>query len=116
MIGFWGTGILLIFYLLHIIEKLRVIPWMMIEMIFCTVLFIFYLSCGIDLAVKYSHFRIEGTNNDGPIAFAAASFFSFVAMIAYGVDAFFKFQGWRAGQLAQGEQVTEQVESGTAQY
>ena len=36
-------------------------------------------------------------------ALAAAGFFGFVAMFVYGVDAFFKFRGWRAGQLAQGE-------------
>ncbi|KAK3863555.1 hypothetical protein Pcinc_030705 [Petrolisthes cinctipes] len=36
-------------------------------------------------------------------AAAAAAFFGFVAMILYGADAFFKFKGWRAGEIAQGE-------------
>ena len=36
-------------------------------------------------------------------ALAAGAFFGFVSMLVYGADAFFKFRGWRAGQLAQGE-------------
>ena len=42
----------------------------------------------------------------------AASFFGFVGMVVYGVDAVLKFRGWRAGQLAQGERkVTQTVTS-----
>lgn len=36
-------------------------------------------------------------------AAAAAAFFGYVAMLLYGADAFFKFKGWRSGELAQGE-------------
>lgn len=32
-------------------------------------------------------------------------FFGFIAMIVYGIDAFFKFKAWRAGEIAQGERV-----------
>lgn len=32
-------------------------------------------------------------------------FFGFLAMIVYGIDAFFKFKAWRAGEIAQGERV-----------
>lgn len=39
--------------------------------------------------------------------FAAAAFFGFAAMIAYGVDCFFKFRGWRGGELAQGEKMMQ---------
>ena len=35
-------------------------------------------------------------------AWAAAAFFGYVAMILYGVDCFFKFKGWRQGDVAQG--------------
>lgn len=104
MTGFWVTGILLIFYLLHVIEKFHVIPWIMIEMIFCILWAFFFFTCSIDLAVKAA---------GGPKAFGAASFFGFCAMIIYGVDGFFKFRAWKAGQIAQGERVTQQTESVT---
>ncbi|RXG56852.1 hypothetical protein Avbf_18215 [Armadillidium vulgare] len=42
-------------------------------------------------------------------AWAAAAFFGFCAMIAYGVDAFFKFKGMRGGEIAQGERNIEVV-------
>ena len=35
MTGFWVSGILLLFYLLHVMEKFHVIPWLTIEMGFC---------------------------------------------------------------------------------
>merc|ERR1719499_2813366 len=59
MTAFWTTGTLLVFYLLHVIEKFHVIPWMLVEMAVC------------------------------------------------GYDAFLKFSGWRAGQLAQGERTVQ---------
>ena len=54
MTGFWVTGILLIFYLLHVIEKFHVIPWMTIEMGFTILWAFFYLTCSIDLAINAS--------------------------------------------------------------
>ncbi len=43
-------------------------------------------------------------------ALGAGAFFGFLAMVLYGYDAFVKFRGWRAGQLAQGERkVTQQT-------
>merc|ERR1712066_1195130 len=36
MTAFWTTGTLLVFYLLHVIEKFHVIPWMLVEMVFCS--------------------------------------------------------------------------------
>lgn len=107
MTGFWVSGILLIFYLLHVIEKFHVIPWILIEMVFCCLWAFFYFTCSLDLAVK------AGKYANGPSAFAAASFFGFVAMLVYGVDGFFKFKGWRAGQIAQGERVVQQTEAVT---
>ncbi|XP_076395746.1 CKLF-like MARVEL transmembrane domain-containing protein 4 isoform X2 [Megachile rotundata] len=64
--GFWFTGILLVFYLFHIIEKFSKIPWLKI-------------------------------------------FFGFCAMVAYGYDAWLKFQGARSGMLAQGQHTPKQV-------
>ena len=58
MTGFWVTGILLIFYLLHVIEKFHVIPWMMIEMGFTILWAFFYFTCSIDLAVKAAQHNV----------------------------------------------------------
>lgn len=98
MTAFWTTGTLLVFYLLHVIEKFHVIPWMLIEMVFCAVWTFFYFTAALDAAVNASNVS----------AFGAAAFFGFVAMGAYGYDAFLKYQGWRAGQLGQGERTVQQ--------
>lgn len=103
MTGFWVTGILLIFYLLHVIEKFHVIPWVMIELGYCVAWAFFYFTCALDLAVNAGNHSVP--------AFGAASFFAFVAMGIYGFDGFLKFKAWRAGQLGQGERVVQQSES-----
>ena len=104
MTAFWVTGILLIMYLLHVIEKFHVIPWLLIEMIFCGTWTLFYFSTAIDCAVKSSNYA-------GTSALAAASVFSFMALAVYGYDTFVKFTGWRAGQLGQGERRVQQTQS-----
>lgn len=104
MTGFWVTGVLLMLYFFHIIERSYFLPWMLMESIFCAIWIIFYLiaSC---LVAAY------GFNE----AYAAAAFFGFSSMIAYGFDAFLKFKGWRNGQVAQGgSQNTAEVASPTA--
>ena len=82
MCGFWTTLTLLLFYLLHVIEKFHVIPWLLIEMVFCALWAFFFLSGAIDTAVnaKYNS------------ALGAAAFFGFAAMAVYGYDAFIKFK------------------------
>lgn len=40
-------------------------------------------------------------------AYAAAAFFGFAAMLVYGADAFFKFRGWRGGDIAQGNNMMQ---------
>ncbi|KAJ8672720.1 hypothetical protein QAD02_003980, partial [Eretmocerus hayati] len=35
MTGFWMTGLLLVFYLFHFVEKFDRIPWLKIEFFFC---------------------------------------------------------------------------------
>ena len=108
MTGFWFSGVLLVFYLVHVIEKFHVIPWVTIEMGFCGLWTFFYFTCALDLAVKASKSSVS--------AFAAASFFSFAAIGIYGFDAFLKFKAFKAGQLAQGERVVQQSESVTAYW
>ncbi|KAI9555101.1 hypothetical protein GHT06_017616 [Daphnia sinensis] len=101
--GFWITGILLAFYLFHVIEKLYFIPWIMLEMGYCGLWCFFMLTASAACAAQGSLFE----------AWAAASFFGFLAMIIYGVDAFFKFKAWRAGDIAQGERVRSVQKSET---
>ncbi|XP_045510815.1 CKLF-like MARVEL transmembrane domain-containing protein 4 [Colias croceus] len=93
MIAFWFTGILLGFYLFHIVEKFYKIPWLRIEFIFTAVWTLLYMIAAI-LAV---------TVGDNP--HSAAAFFGFAAMLAYAIDAFLKFRLVRAGGLAQGTRV-----------
>ncbi|KAK3913701.1 CKLF-like MARVEL transmembrane domain-containing protein 4 [Frankliniella fusca] len=96
MIGFWFTGILLVFYLFHVIEKFFKIPWLKVEFVFCAVWTLFYLLAA-SLAAGWA-------NRDE--AFGAGAFFGYCAMVAYGYDAFLKFNAVKSGQLAQGERTT----------
>lgn len=41
--GFWFTSIMLALYLFHVIEKFYKIPWLKIELGFCTLWTFFYL-------------------------------------------------------------------------
>ncbi|XP_059487213.1 CKLF-like MARVEL transmembrane domain-containing protein 4 [Neocloeon triangulifer] len=94
-IGFWFTGILLLFYIFHVIEKFFRIPWLKIEFGFCLLWCLLYLV-GASLCVDYA--SIDS-------AFGAAAFFGFCASIGYGFDAYLKLQAVRHGELAQGERV-----------
>ena len=97
MTGFWFTLAMLIFYLVHLIEKFHVIPWMLIEGGFCGLWTILLLISSI----------LAATHVEYSAAFGMAAFFGFIAMIAYGYDAFIKYRGCRAGQLAQGERTVQ---------
>ena len=61
MTGFWVSGILLIFYLLHVMEKFHVIPWLTIEMGFCCLWSFFFFTCSIHMAVQ------AGKHSDDPV-------------------------------------------------
>ncbi|XP_059058992.1 CKLF-like MARVEL transmembrane domain-containing protein 4 [Achroia grisella] len=103
MIAFWFTGILLGFYLFHMVEKFYKIPWLKIEFVFCALWTLLYLLAAI----------LATTVHDNP--HSAAAFFGFVATAAYAVDAFLKWRAVRGGGLAQGSRVvskqTTSVES-----
>ncbi|KAB7502744.1 CKLF-like MARVEL transmembrane domain-containing protein 4 [Armadillidium nasatum] len=99
MTGFWVTGILLVFYLMHIIEKFHMVPWIKVEFGYTALWTFFYLTAASACAAWGGYYA----------AWAAAAFFGFCAMIAYGVDAFFKFKGMRGGEIAQGERNIEVV-------
>uniref|UniRef100_A0A131XIV8 Putative member of chemokine-like factor super family n=1 Tax=Hyalomma excavatum TaxID=257692 RepID=A0A131XIV8_9ACAR len=93
MTAFWVTLVLLFFYILHLIEKFKIVPWMLAEFVYCGVWAALYFTAAIAAAVKGRHEE----------CLAAAAFFGFVAMFLYGADAFFKYKGWKSGEPAQGE-------------
>ena len=73
--GLFITGILLSFYLLHIIEKFSKVPWIMIELGFCIIWSFFYLTVGLDLIVKGTKWAY--TKNEEFLTFGT-SFFCFL--------------------------------------
>ncbi|XP_043274217.1 CKLF-like MARVEL transmembrane domain-containing protein 4 [Venturia canescens] len=93
MLGFWITGFLLAFYIFHVVEKFSRIPWQKIEFIYCALWTVFYLLAA-SLAADWAR-HSEG--------FGVAAFFGFVAMVAYGYDAWLKFNGVKRGFPAQGQ-------------
>ena len=93
--GFLGTGLLLGFYLFHIIEKLSKVPWIMIEMGFCILWSFLYLTVGLDFIVKGT--KLARTKTDDFLTFGT-SFFCFCGVIVYGIDGFLKFKGWKEGR------------------
>ena len=93
--GIFGTGLLLGFYLFHIIEKLSKVPWIMIEMGFCILWSFFYLTVGLDFIVKGT--KLARTKTDDFLTFGT-SFFCFFGVIVYGIDGFLKFKGWKEGR------------------
>ncbi|KAF5307797.1 hypothetical protein FQR65_LT06669 [Abscondita terminalis] len=105
MFGVWITGILLLFYLFHIIEKLYKIPWIKFELFFCAIIALCFLIASSMVAPL------------GIPAFEAGAFFGFAAMVAYAVDTYFKYVAMRSGALAQGErQITKETTVTTPKY
>ena len=116
MTGFWVSSVLLVMYLVHAMEKFHVIPWLMIEFGFCALWTFFFFAAALAAAVEVIinpslHSQLTDTMLQGPHSaqLGAASFFGFVSMLVYGLDAVLKFRGWRAGQLAQGERKVTQT-------
>ncbi|XP_001601882.1 CKLF-like MARVEL transmembrane domain-containing protein 4 [Nasonia vitripennis] len=93
MIGFWSSGVLLAFYLFHIIEKFYKIPWLKIEFVYCAIETFFYLLAASLVA---AHAYISE-------ALGAAAFFGFAAMCLYGFDCWLKFKALKSGEYAQGQ-------------
>lgn len=92
MTAFWFTGILLVFYVFHVVERYFRIPWIQIELIFCALWTVLYLIAAILAAT---------VPQSG--AYTSAAFFGFCAMVAYGYDAWLKFKAHKSGEIAQGQ-------------
>ncbi|XP_055346331.1 plasmolipin-like isoform X2 [Paramacrobiotus metropolitanus] len=90
--GFIITLILLCLYLFHLIERLYQVNWLFVELIYCGIVAILLFIAG---AVMIPYAEVDGTRG-------ACTFFCWLAMLAYGADAFFKFKSWRNGETAQG--------------
>ncbi|CAB3231563.1 unnamed protein product [Arctia plantaginis] len=103
MIAFWFTGILLGFYLFHILEKFYKIPWLKIEFGFCSLWTFFFLLASI----------LATTVHDN--SYSAAAFFGFVATIAYAIDCYLKWVAVRSGGLAQGTRVVSKQTASTVE-
>ncbi|KAG8177356.1 hypothetical protein JTE90_028352 [Oedothorax gibbosus] len=88
MTAFWVTLILIFGYIFHIIERLHWIPWLLGELIFCSLWAVFFFIAACIVVAKSSQ----------DAGWGAAAFFGYVAMVLYGYEAFTKFQKWRAGE------------------
>jgi len=104
--AFIVTLILLTMYMAHLIEMLQGIPWLLIECLYCGIWVFFFLIAACLMAAK-------STYCGACQAYGAASFFGFMAMIAYGFDCFLKFNSWRNGDVAQGTPPTIAMRSST---
>ncbi|XP_014249752.1 uncharacterized protein LOC106666806 [Cimex lectularius] len=98
--GFWFTGILMMFYTFHIIEKFYKVPWLKIELVYCA-LWSLFLMIGSTVCAP---------NLSADVTIGFVSFFGYLNMCAYGYDAFLKFRGVQDGEIAQG---TREVTSKT---
>lgn len=92
-LGLWFSGILLLLYLFHVVEKYHNVKWLKIEMIAYVVMVFLYLIAST-IVVAF-----------GSAAYSAAGFFGYLAMVLYGLDAFLKYKALKAGELAQGHRV-----------
>ncbi|KAJ8729762.1 hypothetical protein PYW08_001343 [Mythimna loreyi] len=93
-LGLWFSGILLMLYLFHLVEKYHNVKWLKIEMIgYIVMVFLYLIASTIVVAF-------------GAAAYSAAGFFGYLAMVLYGIDAFLKYNALKAGELAQGHRVT----------
>lgn len=78
MIAFWFTGILLGFYLFHLVEKFYRIPWLRIEFVFCALWTFLYLLASI----------LAATVRDNPHSAACVSR---LPCFSYKFDIFMRF-------------------------
>ncbi|XP_054722540.1 MARVEL domain-containing protein 1-like [Uloborus diversus] len=91
--GLTVTLLLLLLYFFHLVERLKFVPWLAIELLYGATWTLFYMIAALVVAVK-------GGRDD---AWAAAGFFGFVGAILYAADCYNKYKSWRDGVPAQGE-------------
>lgn len=116
MIAFWFTGILLVLYLFHAIYVFHKIPWIKIEFYFCVGATLFLMLASALIAAKgvglFTAAAVSVSNRNKlnrlfyfffskvfikylsylSLYVPCFQFFGFVAMCAYGYDAFLKYR------------------------
>jgi len=97
LIGFFVVLAWLLFYLFHIHDKAPNVPWLLIEMIFYAVWFVFLLITGIVLAVLASEtqYIIGYYWSNIHSSAGAGAFFAFLTAVVFAVHLFFIFKNWR---------------------
>lgn len=89
MAAFWTSAVLLFLHCINAVTLLSVVPWGMLELGYTSLWTFFWFVSGC-VAADYAS---RGAGD----AFAVASFFSFVAMIIFGFNAFLYYKKWRQG-------------------
>lgn len=108
MIAFWFTGILLVLYLFHVVYVFNKIPWMKIEFFFCAGATLFlmltsslvaargvglFTAAAVRLSSSFANFGFIDWLQRNEFSFwFYLQFFGYVAMCAYGYDAFLKYR------------------------
>ncbi|XP_036737021.1 plasmolipin isoform X1 [Manis pentadactyla] len=87
------TIVIFILYLFQLHMKLYMVPWPLVLMAFNMGATVLYITAFITCSAAVEPTSLKGTRPYNQRA--AASFFSCLVMIAYGVSAFFSFQAWR---------------------
>ncbi|XP_030875447.1 plasmolipin [Leptonychotes weddellii] len=87
------TIVFFILYLFQLHMKMYMVPWPLVLMIFNVGATVLYITAFITCSAAVELTSLKGTRPYNQRA--AASFFSCLVMIAYGVSAFFSFQAWR---------------------
>jgi hypothetical protein len=93
MSAFWLSLILLALYTFHVVEKLHFWPWLLGEFAYCLIWTAFFFLSSLLMLI------------DGGVH-SAAGVLGFIAFGIYGYDAFIKYKGYSAGEIAQGERTT----------
>ncbi|KAI5634714.1 hypothetical protein NE865_12569 [Phthorimaea operculella] len=79
------TGIILLSYTFHLVEKFVNIPWQKLE----------FFYCGI-VCVTYFILSIIATTIGESVGFVVG-FFGLCAIVAYGYDGYLNYKGWKRG-------------------
>lgn len=87
------TIVFFILYLFQLHMKLYMVPWPMLLMIFNAGATVLYSTAFITCSAAVDQTSLKGTRPYNQRA--AASFFSCLVMIAYGLSTYFSFQAWR---------------------
>ncbi|XP_070253833.1 plasmolipin [Myotis yumanensis] len=87
------TIVLFVLYLFQLHMKLYMVPWPLVLMAFNMGATVLYITAFITCSASVEQTSLKNTRPYNQRA--AASFFSCLVMIAYGLSAFFSFQAWR---------------------